>query len=271
VSTVVVVGYERCRTLRLGLPLALGFTLRIQGVRIAGGESAAARRRCQAAAPLWYPAGVRPAGVVFDLDGTLVDSRRDLATAVNATRQRLALRPLQLEEVVAMVGEGARVLLRRALPATVTEEDFETALGLFLDLYLECCVDTTQPYPGIADLLRALAPRYPLFVLTNKPGRHSRRILDGLGLGEFFVAVIGGDTLPARKPDPAGLHAIAGRLGTTAPRLLLVGDSGIDANTAAAAGTPLALVAWGYGRPAELADVPAWRLAEPRELLAGLA
>jgi phosphoglycolate phosphatase len=180
---------------------------------------------------------VRPTGVVFDLDGTLVDSRLDLAAAVNATRERLGLPSLAVETVTAMVGEGARTLLRRALPASIDGEAFDAALALFLDLYFDRCLDATRAYPGIDDLLAALAPRYPLAVLTNKPERHSRRILDGIGLAGHFQMLIGGDTL---------LH-IALQWSTTPAKLLLVGDSDIDLQTARAAGTPLVLVSWGFG------------------------
>lgn len=219
---------------------------------------------------LWYRAAMRPEGVVFDLDGTLVDSRRDLAAAVNATRERLDLSPLPVDEVAAMVGEGARMLLRRALPEAVDGDAFEAALALFLDLYFERCLDETTVYPGVASVLGSLAGRLPLAVLTNKPERHSRRILEGLDLAHFFSVLIGGDSLGARKPDPAGLRAIAGRWHTRPERLLMVGDSGIDASTAAAAGTPVALVAWGYGRPEGLRGFQAWRIESPAELLAGL-
>ena len=205
--------------------------------------------------------------MVFDLDGTLVDSRLDLAAAVNATRERLGLPPLAVAAVTAMVGEGARMLLRRALPASIAGDAFDAALALFVDLYFDRCLDATRAYPGIDELLAALAPRYPLAVLTNKPERHSIRILDGLGLLPRFASIVGGDTLAARKPDPVGLHHLARGWSTTADRLLLVGDSGIDAATAQAAGAGLALVAWGFGSAEKLADVDAWRLASPADLL----
>ena len=211
-----------------------------------------------------------PAGVVFDLDGTLVDSRLDLAVAVNATRERLGLPPLAVDAVTAMVGEGARMLLRRALPESIDGDAFDAAMALFLELYFDCCLDATRAYPGIEELLAALAPRYPLAVLTNKPERHSRRILGGLGLTSPFVAIIGGDTLPARKPDPVGLHHLARLWSTTADRLLLVGDSGIDAATAQTAGAALALVSWGFGGAETLTDVEAWRIDSPADLLARL-
>jgi phosphoglycolate phosphatase len=208
--------------------------------------------------------------VVFDLDGTLVDSRLDLAAAVNATRERLGLPPLAVDAVTAMVGEGARTLLRRALPESIDGDAFEGAMALFLDLYFDCCLDATRAYPGIDELLAALAPRYPLAVLTNKPERHSRRILDGLGLTSRFAAIVGGDTLAARKPDPVGLHHLARVWSTTADRLLLVGDSGIDAVPAQAAGAALALVTWGFGGAEKFIDVEAWRIDSPADLLARL-
>ena len=210
---------------------------------------------------------VRPAGVVFDLDGTLVDSRLDLAAAVNATRERLGLPALRVDAIAAMVGEGARTLLRCALPESIDGAPFEDALALFLDLYFDRCLDATRAYPGIPELLAALSPRFPLAVLTNKPERHSRRILEGLELTPRFAVVVGGDTLPVRKPDPAGLRHLARAWSTTADRLLLVGDSGIDAATAQAAGAALALVAWGFGGADTLIDVEAWRVASPGDLL----
>ena len=215
---------------------------------------------------------MRPAGVVFDLDGTLVDSRLDLAAAVNATRQRLGLPALEVAAVAAMVGEGARTLLRRALPERIDGEGFDAALALFLDLYYDHCLDATVAYRGIDEALAELQALYPLAVLTNKPERHSRRILEGLGLAGRFRQLIGGDTLAVRKPDPAGLRRIAADWGADAADLLLVGDSLIDAETARAAGTPLAWVSWGFGSAVQLAGAGAsfWRVDSPAELLAGL-
>jgi phosphoglycolate phosphatase len=209
---------------------------------------------------------VRPAGIVFDLDGTLVDSRPDLAAAVNAVRASLALPPLAVPAITAMVGEGARVLLARALPGSIRGEAFEAAFASFLERYFECCLDHTHPYPGIAAAVAALAASYPLAVLTNKPERHSRKVLAGLGLLAPFRALIGGDTLPQRKPDPAGLLALAARWGTSAGRLLLVGDSAVDAATARAAGSGLALVEWGFAAVAEVAAPGDWCVTSPADL-----
>jgi phosphoglycolate phosphatase len=191
---------------------------------------------------------IRPAALVFDLDGTLIDSRRDITTAVNRIRERYGLPPRTLEEVVGMVGEGARVLVERAF-SELPAERLDEALVLYLAAYREVCLDETRPYPGVPEMLAALAGRYPLALLSNKGEELSRTILAGLGLGGYFREVLGGDSLPTRKPDPAGLRLLAGRLGVSADRLLLVGDTTIDAETARAAGCPFVLVEWGFPRP----------------------
>jgi len=212
------------------------------------------------------------AALAFDLDGTLIDSRRDLAGAVNELRRELGFEPLGLPEVVAMVGRGARLLVRRALPEEVSGEAFERAFAAFLDRYDERCLETTRLYDGVQEMLEALAPRFALGLLTNKPERPTRKILAGLGLGELFGAVIGGDTLAVRKPDPETLREIARRLAVRLPDLLYVGDSATDGETAAAAGVRLALVRWGFGGAEELAPFDAWLRPEtPAELVRGLA
>ena len=212
-----------------------------------------------------------PAALVFDLDGTLVDSRPDLAAAVNATRERLGLPPLPLAAITAMVGEGARLLVRRALPETIAGEAFETALALFLDLYLERCLDGTTVYPGIPEALAELAVDHRLAVLTNKPERHSLEVLAGLGLLARFEVVIGGDTLPTRKPDPAGLLALGSRWGLAPGDLVLVGDSAVDAATARAAGSRLVLVEWGFAEVATLLAPGDRSAARPADLARAVA
>jgi phosphoglycolate phosphatase len=213
----------------------------------------------------------RPAALVFDLDGTLVDSRRDLATAVNRTRAELGLAPLSLERVVGMVGEGARRLVEKAIGSEIAPERFEGAFRRFLEHYGAVLLDTTRAYDGVPEALARLAAHYPLAVLTNKPVDFSRRVLDGLGLGRHFREVVGGDSLPVRKPDPAGLLHVARRLGVPAERLLLVGDSAIDAATARAAGIPFALVTWGFPRASDLAAIAAdHRFDHPAELVAAM-
>jgi len=219
------------------------------------------------------PLASLPAALVFDLDGTLIDSRRDITTAVNRTRERYGLPPLPLEEVVGMVGEGARLLIERAFPEPeLPAERRDEALVLYLAAYRDVCLDETLPYPGVPEMLAALTERYPVALLSNKGEELSRLILAGLGLDAFFREVLGGDSLPSRKPDPAGLRLLAERLGTPVDRLLMVGDTRIDAETASAAGCPFALVEWGFPRPLGTAGlVTSLRVATAAELTAALA
>jgi phosphoglycolate phosphatase len=252
-----------------------------------------------------------PRGIVFDLDGTLIDSRRDIATAVNRMRAERGLAPLSVDEVSGMVGEGARMLVRRALPPWppgAGQDDLKEALDSYLAHYAEVCLATTRAYPGVAAMLATLAPSFPLAVLSNKGEALSRHILHGLGLDRYLREVIGGDTLPTRKPNPGGLFLLADRLAIPARLLLLVGDTWIDARTAQAAGCAFALTLWGEpraggpavaavaavaGSPREAGGGPAarqeaggdtaegtaegtvdatprWRLAHPRDLPAAL-
>jgi phosphoglycolate phosphatase len=198
--------------------------------------------------------------IAFDLDGTLVDSRRDLAEAVNALVNELGGVPLAEEAIGRMVGEGARVLVDRALraasllPAEAGGHNQEVAsafrrkaLDRFLVLYDERLLNHTALYDGMRDALE-VARRYArLAVLTNKPQRATERVLDGLGLRALFADVIGGDTALPRKPDPAPLEALIARAGATHETTLLVGDSAIDHETALRAGTRCCLASYGYG------------------------
>ena len=185
--------------------------------------------------------------VVFDLDGTLIDSRADLAQAVNHMLRTFRLPELSLEEVTGYIGEGARRLVQRAL-GTDQEDHLENGLRLFMEYYSAHLLDQTQLYPGIATALRELAQRGVLLsVLSNKPEAMSRAILDGLGVLSVFRAVFGGDSFPARKPEPAGLQHLRSLTGTRLEKMLVVGDSLIDLRTAGAAGIDFCGVAWGFG------------------------
>jgi phosphoglycolate phosphatase len=213
----------------------------------------------------------RPAALVFDLDGTLIDSRQDITTAINAMRAGYGLPPLSLEQVVTLVGEGARVLIERAVGRDLPPSEIEPALHIYLSKYDDILLQTTRPYTGVPEMLAALAAAYPLALLSNKGEAPSRRILLGLGLAPFFRLVLGGDSLPSRKPDPAGLRLTAERLGVPLAGLLLIGDTRIDAATAAAAGCPFCLVEWGFPRPPELDGIAAdLRAHEPSAVSAAL-
>jgi phosphoglycolate phosphatase len=184
--------------------------------------------------------------LAFDLDGTLVDSRRDLADSANQLVVELGGQPLTEEAVVGMVGEGASVLVRRALAAAELP-DRPAALGRFLEIYDERLLRSTQLYPGMIRVLEAARRHARLAVLTNKPLRHTERLLDGLHVRQLFDHVIGGDGPHPRKPAPEGLRALIAETGATEARTLLVGDSIVDYDTARNAGVACCLVTWGFG------------------------
>jgi phosphoglycolate phosphatase len=198
-----------------------------------------------------------PPLVVFDLDGTLVDSLDDLHASVNHALRELGLPPRSREEVHGFVGEGVRLLLARAVAPH--DHLLEPALAAWRPHYEAHCLDRTRPYPGVEALL-ASAGR-TLAVNTNKPGALARRILGGLGLLPRFAAVVGGDEAP-RKPDPTGLLEIRARVGATPDATVFVGDSHVDVAVARAAGVPMVAVTWGYGARAELAAAGATTFAE---------
>jgi len=204
---------------------------------------------------------------VFDLDGTLVDSQKDLANAANALVTELGGRPLRDEEVAAMVGEGAGVLVRRVLTAARLDAGTPAALPRFLALYDERLVEHTRPYPGIQDLLEELRTQMPLAVLTNKPQTATQRLLTALQLSRHFAHVVGGDTSFGRKPDPAGLLGLCAAAGIAPSEAVLVGDSAIDLETARRGGVPCVLVRYGFGFRFDTAPADCTVVSQVSELL----
>jgi len=218
--------------------------------------------------------GVAPPGrlrfehVAFDLDGTLVDTGDDIAASLNHVLRALGRPALLLAQVTGYVGEGARRLVEQALGAGDAAL-VERGVALFMTRYGEHLLDASGPYPGVVALLDGLATRgVACSVLTNKPEAMSRAILEGLGLAARFVGVVGGDSLPTRKPDPAGLHRLRALTSTPPERTLLVGDSAIDVRTARAAGAAFCGVAWGFAPDGMRAAGPERVIDHPAELLA---
>lgn len=219
-----------------------------------------------------------PRGVVFDLDGTLVDSVGDLCAALNVVLAAHGLDPHTPEEVRRMVGGGARVLLQRAWRAQgreLGEADAETLARDFLAAYQPRATQTTRLYPGAAALIEELSQRgIALAVCTNKPTQISEDILRALGVLQYFGAVVGlGEGRP-RKPDPSMLNETLHKLDLTPAEAVMIGDSAADVGSARGAGLPVIAVAYGYTAtpPAELgADAVIQSLAEAGPALARLA
>lgn len=210
--------------------------------------------------------------LVFDLDGTLIDSAQDLCNSVNATLAEFDLAPLPDKVVASYIGDGAMMLVRRALfglDATVVDEDFlARAYAFFLDYYREHKLDFTYAYGGVLEALTALrtAPdgsTRSMSVLTNKPVRPAQAICDALGLAPFFRHVYGGNSFAMKKPDPMGMRTLMDEAGAQPEETVLIGDSEVDVATARNAGTwvigctfglsPLGLVA---SPPDVLVDAP---------------
>jgi phosphoglycolate phosphatase len=185
--------------------------------------------------------------VVFDLDGTLIDSRRDLADAANALIVERGGREQPVDAIAGMIGEGAALLVKRALTAAGLDAGDGAALPRFLELYDERLLMHTRLYDGIRDVLETLRARATLSVLTNKPQRATETILDGLDVAKYFRLVVGGDTPHGRKPAPAGLRFLMTDAGASADETVMVGDSAIDLKTARAAGVRPCLVSYGFG------------------------
>ncbi|MBI2822219.1 MAG: HAD-IA family hydrolase [Acidobacteria bacterium] len=175
--------------------------------------------------------------LVFDLDGTLIDSLQDLADSVNAVLEHYAAGPLPASLIREFIGGGAPELVRRSLAASGIEGQQEKALTRFLRHYQQHCLVKTRPYPGIARTLARLHTQVALAVLTNKPYASTRHILDSLHIGAYFKLIAAGDTFAVRKPDPRGLQAIMRQFQTAPGRTLMVGDSQIDMETGKRAGT----------------------------------
>jgi phosphoglycolate phosphatase len=183
--------------------------------------------------------------VVFDLDGTLADTKADLALSVNAMREYLGLSPLSFDLVTSYIGHGVRVLMRRVLGSEAPDSQLEKGLAFFLDYYSKHLLDNTVAYPGVREALEGLGDR-KLAVLTNKNTDFSHEVLDGLELSSYFFEVCGGDSFTLKKPDPMGIQALMSRVAASAEQTLMVGDSDTDVLTGRNAGAWTCGVAYGF-------------------------
>ena len=207
--------------------------------------------------------------LIFDLDGTLIDSGVDLALSVNATLKQTGRAPLPPDEVFSYVGQGAPRLIERALGPGAGREECEQALAFFLAYYREHMLDNTVTYPGVREGLAALEGM-PMAVLTNKPVRFSRRILEGLGLASYFRYIYGGNSFESKKPNPAGMEVLLRDFGASPKQAMLVGDSEVDVQTARNAGTWCCCVTYGLGRTQLAANPPDLLVKSLTELAAHL-
>jgi phosphoglycolate phosphatase len=195
--------------------------------------------------------------LIFDLDGTLIDSKVDLVHSVNAARGLMQLPPISEDLVSSYVGNGAPVLMRRALGQEASEADVQRALEYFLGYYREHMLDNTRLYPGVQDALdRLQSTGNHMAVLTNKPVRFSRELVRGLGLGSHFFQVYGGNSFEQKKPDPIGVETLLKESGIARERAVMVGDSGVDIRTARNANIRACGVTYGFQPEGFVEDPP---------------
>ena len=192
----------------------------------------------------------QPTAIVWDLDGTLVDSAPDLASALNIVLDMRGFFTLSLNEVRKMIGNGVPKLVERGFNAVGVRPDpaqLDELVVLFVKQYKACATDKTRPYPGVVEALQEIhGMNMPMGVCTNKPEAFARQILDGLGLSGFFSSVVGGDTTSTRKPDPEPVLACLRGLVSEPASSLMIGDSVHDVHAAQAAGVCIGVVPWGY-------------------------
>jgi phosphoglycolate phosphatase len=193
--------------------------------------------------------------LIFDLDGTLIDSRLDLAHSVNATRVHMGLQPIDHPLIYSYVGNGAPVLIQKALGPDATESEVETALAFFLDYYRNHAVDYTVLYPGVRESLDRLKDAgMTLAVLTNKPVRITHHIMEYFGISEMMFRIYGGNSFDQKKPNPVGIHTIRAEARADLTETWMIGDSSVDILTARNAGVPSCGVTYGF-QPETLQDV----------------
>jgi phosphoglycolate phosphatase len=184
--------------------------------------------------------------LIFDLDGTLIDTKTDLVLSVNAMREQMGFTRLDTTLVVSYVGQGVTALIRRALGDGASDEEVTRARAIFLDYYRRHLLDNTVLYPGVREALEELRDR-TMAVLTNKDVDLSRKILTGLGVSQYFTAIYGDRSFNQRKPDPVGVVKLMQDVGTSARQTMIIGDSDTDVLTGRNAGVWTCGVTYGFG------------------------
>jgi phosphoglycolate phosphatase len=197
--------------------------------------------------------------LIFDLDGTLIDSRLDLVNAVNATRDAMGMHPLPHETIYTYVGSGVPVLIKRALGDQASESDLAKAQEFFLSYYRQHMLDFTTLYPGTREALARLSGAgLKLAVLTNKPVRFSQAIVEGLGIAPYFAQVYGGNSFEQKKPHPVGVEKLIADCGASRKITVMVGDSAVDVQTARNASVHAWGVSYGFQPETFAACPPDW-------------
>jgi len=221
-----------------------------------------ATQRCKRVAPEMLDSNNHFSNVrllIFDLDGTLIDSKLDLALSVNAMLEYMSHIPLPHETIYSLVGNGAPALVRRSLTegaeGEATDADVDRGLAYFLSYYRAHMLDNTVAYPGVREGLDLLAGS-AMAVLTNKPVNFSKGILDGLGLSRYFRFVYGGNSFERKKPDPIGVQVLLRDLNSSEQDAMMVGDSDVDVRTARNAGIWACGVTYGLGLEGLRANPP---------------
>ncbi len=206
-------------------------------------------------------------GIIFDFDGTIADTNRDIAEATNLLRKQLGLREKSIEEITSYIGDGVAKLMERSIPEY--EGDPEELRKMFLEIYEKNPVRYTRLYPGVRSTLSELKNRnYELAILTNKPENLASKILNYFGLSHMFTLIVGEDTLPVRKPDPATVKFILDSLDISAENCAMVGDGLNDIKVAKNSGILSILVTYGYGNVEELKKLgPDYVIDDFKELL----
>ncbi len=188
--------------------------------------------------------------IIFDLDGTLIDSKKDIAYAVNETLKRMGLAPIPEEEVYGYVGNGVRPLIEQTMANNGMKADLSTAIDHFRELYIKHLLDTTIMFDGVPEVLEHFRTDKKMAVASNKPYRYVAKILDGLGMTGYFSSVKGGDNVEIKKPAPEMLNTILEETGIDRDNCVFVGDSGVDIRTGKNAGVKTVGVTYGF-RPME--------------------